>query len=681
MSDTLPNVLPMDEVEHAQRWHEFYLLISLELRSIDHFVSMAAHTIGAVLDAEACVVAHVMANGERAAGRQGRLPTELAAVALRAERRLMQGQLTPMTQTVGGRACVSVPVTAGSACIGVIQVMAPCAPYVLSELQFVAVLLGNTLRRHLAADQAALLERRRLEQGLTVHYAVTSVLAESATLADALPRLLRTIGERFRWDLGVAWLLDHHANVLRCGEVWQSAALDDQELGASFGSATCVAGDGLPGRVWSVGEAVSVPNLQRDPSFPRSFVAAGLNGALGVPIMNGTSVCGVLEYFSRGLLQPDANVLAALRTISSQIGQFIERKRAEAALRDADQQFRATFEQAAVGMAHVSLDGRWLRGNQRLCDIVGYTQADLLRYTFQKITHPDNLDADLHNVEQLMRNEIQQYTMEKRYIRKDGTPVWVELTVSLTRGADRTPHYFIAVVEDIDVRKQIEADNARLLAELRTERDRLVKREVEVRAQIGRDLHDGPVQQVAVATMEVQHARRVAKREPVRLDQTLNDLEDQLKRATHDLRNVLYELRPLGIMEDGLEGVLRQYVERFRDPSGLQIHLDIPEGLRRLDADRAAAAFIIVQEAVNNARKHAHARDLWITVREQNDALCVEVRDNGRGFDLEATQENYIKRGSFGLLNMRERAQFIGGTCDMWSAPCYGTRTTLRVPF
>lgn len=681
MADTLLSTLSTDVAHNVQRWHEFYLLISLELRSIEHFVSMAAQTICTVLQADACVVAHITASGERVEGRQGEPPAELTALALRAEQRLMHGQFTPMSQVLDGRTCISLPITAGSSCIGVIQIMAPRAPYDLGELQFVAVLLSNTLRRQLVANQSATAECRRVEQRLAVQYAITSVLAESPTLDAALPRLLQTIGERFHWDFGVAWLLDHDEQVLRCSSVWQSSAIDASSFRDTCGVSTLLPGEGLPGRVWTVAEPVAVPNLQRALSFPRVFVAAGLNGALGIPILNDTQVVGVLEYFSRGLLQPGADVLTSLNTISSQIGQFIERKRAEAALREVDHQFRATFDQAAVGIAHVSLDGQWLRVNRRLCDIVEYTQAELLACTFQDITHPDDLASDLDNVARLLRNEAQYYQIEKRYVRKDGSIVWIELTVALVQNADGTPKYFISVVEDIDDRKQVEAENAHLLGELRTERDRLVKREVEVRAQIGRDLHDGPVQQVAVATIAAQHARRVAQREPARLDETLHELQAQLKRVTHDLRNVLYELRPLGITEDGLEGVLRQYVDRFRDPSGVQIHLDVPAGLRRLDVDHESATFIIVQEAVNNARKHAHARDIWITVREQDNTLCVEVRDNGRGFDLEATQANYIKRGSFGLLNMRERAQLIGGTCEMWSAPGAGTRTTVCVPF
>jgi PAS domain S-box-containing protein len=127
------------------------------------------------------------------------------------------------------------------------------------------------------------------------------------------------------------------------------------------------------------------------------------------------------------------------------------------------QQFRATFEQAAVGIAHVSPDGRWLNVNQRLCDIVGYSRQELLRLGFQDITHPDDLHADLALVQRLLAGEIATYSMEKRYLCKDGATIWAELTVSLVRDDARVPKYFISVVQDISPRRAAELAQGRAL--------------------------------------------------------------------------------------------------------------------------------------------------------------------------------------------------------------------------
>jgi PAS domain S-box-containing protein len=151
-----------------------------------------------------------------------------------------------------------------------------------------------------------------------------------------------------------------------------------------------------------------------------------------------------------------------------------DRKQSEEALRQTQAQFRATFEQAAVGIGHVGLDGRWLRINQKLCDIVGYSAVELQDLTFQDITHPDDLDADLAYMQQLLAGEIQTYSMEKRYFHKLGDVVWIELTVSLVRAGSEekqdlaqnmgTPQYFISVIEEINDRKQ---DRAELQARAR----------------------------------------------------------------------------------------------------------------------------------------------------------------------------------------------------------------------
>jgi PAS domain S-box-containing protein len=147
-----------------------------------------------------------------------------------------------------------------------------------------------------------------------------------------------------------------------------------------------------------------------------------------------------------------------------------ERKRAEeektrllASIQESEERFRATFNQAAVGIAHIGLDGKWLLVNQRLCDIVGYTHEELKLLTFQDITHRDDLDADLEYVRQMLASEIQKYSIEKRYLHKNGSYIWINLTVSLVRITELLdsnglgePKYFISALADISDRKRAE---------------------------------------------------------------------------------------------------------------------------------------------------------------------------------------------------------------------------------
>jgi PAS domain S-box-containing protein len=141
-----------------------------------------------------------------------------------------------------------------------------------------------------------------------------------------------------------------------------------------------------------------------------------------------------------------------------------ERKQMEDSLHQSEELFRNAFEHSAIGMALVSLNGKWLRVNTRLCSIVGYSEEEMLTKRFQDLTHPDDLALDLSHVNQMLEGKIESYTMEKRYIRKSGEIVWVLLAVSLMKNSDGTPLYFISQIKDINERKL--AEQALLESEL-----------------------------------------------------------------------------------------------------------------------------------------------------------------------------------------------------------------------
>lgn len=170
-------------------------------------------------------------------------------------------------------------------------------------------------------------------------------------------------------------------------------------------------------------------------------------------------------------------VVSGQRLFTAVLRDVSEQQLAEQALRESEARFRSTFNQAAVGIAHVGLDGHWQNVNDRLCDIVGYTREDLMKLSFQDITHADDLDSDLGYVRRLLAGELRTYSMHKRYLRGDGTPVWVNLTSSLVHDQEGRPAYFIAVVEDISDIKQAETH-------LRLARDELERRVEERTAQL-----------------------------------------------------------------------------------------------------------------------------------------------------------------------------------------------------
>ena len=141
--------------------------------------------------------------------------------------------------------------------------------------------------------------------------------------------------------------------------------------------------------------------------------------------------------------------------------------------RESEQVFRATFDRAVIGIAHVSPEGRWLRVNQRLGDLLGYDRGELAARTWREITHPANLPTDRAAARRLLAGELDAYELDTRFVRKDGALAWAHLTVSLVRTAAGAPDYFIAMVQDLAERKRLERKRARLLRRERATNARL----------------------------------------------------------------------------------------------------------------------------------------------------------------------------------------------------------------
>jgi PAS domain S-box-containing protein len=156
--------------------------------------------------------------------------------------------------------------------------------------------------------------------------------------------------------------------------------------------------------------------------------------------------------------------LVAIVGVSRDVTEY---KRAEKALKESEQRFASSFRDAAIGMALVGLDGRWLQVNPAMCRIVGYPEEELLDKTFQDVTHPDDLDADLEHVRRMLAGEIDTYGMEKRYVHREGHVVWGLLGASLVRDDEGEPLYFIAQIQDITGRKRAEGERLRLAEHVR----------------------------------------------------------------------------------------------------------------------------------------------------------------------------------------------------------------------
>jgi len=242
-------------------------------------------------------------------------------------------------------------------------------------------------------------ERKRAEQRLVAQHTVTQILAEAATLEEATPKILQAVCTCLVWDLGALWRIDREAGVLRCVEVWPQESVEAAHFAATSRESTFIPGKGLLSRVWSSRAPAYIPDVVHDSNFLRAPIAAreGLHAAFAFPILLGGEVLGVMEFFSQEIRQPDQDLLNMMATIGSQIGQFIERKRAEAALHHAHAELAHVTRAATLGELTASIAHEV---NQPLAAVITNGNACLRWLTRE----PPNLEEAREAVRRMVRD-------------------------------------------------------------------------------------------------------------------------------------------------------------------------------------------------------------------------------------------------------------------------------------
>ncbi|MDO8672269.1 MAG: GAF domain-containing sensor histidine kinase [Dehalococcoidia bacterium] len=226
----------------------------------------------------------------------------------------------------------------------------------------------------------------------------------------------------------------------------------------------------------------------------------------------------------------------------------------------------------------------------------------------------------------------------------------------------------------------IAIDNARLYQDISDEHNKLITVQEDMRKKLARDLHDGPAQSLSAIAMGVDYVKRLLDLDTQRAREELESLRAMAIKTSREIRTLLFELRPLMLEAQGLAPTLRSYVSRLDETDGLAARFEAPEIVGRYPQEVEETIFAIAQEAISNVRKHANARNVWLTLNRRERMLTLTIKDDGQGFNLHSVQTNYEERGSFGLLNMRERAALIGANLEIRSTPRKGTVITLKVP-
>lgn len=228
----------------------------------------------------------------------------------------------------------------------------------------------------------------------------------------------------------------------------------------------------------------------------------------------------------------------------------------------------------------------------------------------------------------------------------------------------------------------IAMQNARLYSDLEQEKERMVEIQEETRKKLARDLHDGPTQSVAAVAMRVNFARRLIERDPKAAAEELFKIEELARKTTKEIRHMLFTLRPLVLESQGLEAALQAMAEKTLETYGQKVQISVDSKvIPRLEASKQAVIFFIVEEAVNNARKHAQAANIWVRVKYLDEEYSLlEIEDDGVGFNVGEVDAFYDKRGSLGMVNMRERAELVNGVLRLESTEGQGTRVRVVLP-
>ncbi len=237
-------------------------------------------------------------------------------------------------------------------------------------------------------------------------------------------------------------------------------------------------------------------------------------------------------------------------------------------------------------------------------------------------------------------------------------------------------------LKTIGTQATIALQNSVLYRNLLEERERFIELEEDARKELVRDLHDVPTQTISAVAMRLGVIPRMMERDSQdKIVEEVEMIREMALRATEEIRHVLFQLRPLILESKGLTAALMQLKEKMQMTYKQPVSIQVERGAERyLDVAQQGTLFYLIEEAVNNSRKYAQADVIRVTVQIEGDMIAVRVTDNGRGFDAKSVNENYEMRGSFGMVNMRERAELLDGILTLKSTPGKGTQVTVMIP-
>ncbi|HZC96061.1 MAG TPA: PAS domain S-box protein, partial [Bradyrhizobium sp.] len=357
------------------------------------------------------------------------------------------------------------------------------------------------------------------------------------------------------------------------------------------------------------------------------------------------------------------------------------RKRAEELLRASEERFRSYFELGLIGIAITLPTKGWVEVNDELLKILGYERRELFEKTWAELTHPDDLAADDAKFNRILRGEIDGYSMDKRFIRKDGKVVDTTISTKCVRRSDGSIDYLVGLLQDITERKQAENQLKVSREQLRNLTDRLHHAREEESTRIARELHDELGQALTAIIIDLSWLEE--KWFDDEGDSGRQELLEKIRSATklarsttNTVRRIATELRP-GLLDDfGIAAAIEWQAQEFQQRTGIRCEVDAHLTHADLPAQLSTAVFRIFQEALTNVARHARASSVRVSLKDAGGCVCLEVKDDGRG----VAEAELADARALGVAGIRERALLLGGEARIEGSPGEGTTVSVRIP-
>ena len=348
------------------------------------------------------------------------------------------------------------------------------------------------------------------------------------------------------------------------------------------------------------------------------------------------------------------------------------------ALRETERRSRKIFEEAAIGISLMDMDGYHLDSNPALWEMLGYSKEELLLKSFKDIIHPDDVSQSLGLFKNLALGKRESFSQETRYIRKDGQTVWGQVTVSVLRGPAGESQFAI-MTQDITMRRKAEDEIRSNQARLQSLASELSLTEERERRRLATDLHDHIGQALAVSKIKLGVLQKTATSPEIA--NPLGEVRELIEKMIQDTRSLTFELSLPVLYELGFEAAVEWFAKHIRTQYGLQVEVRKEMVPIPINDELKVLLFRSVRELMINIVKHAQARHAWVNIILRNDdRVCIEVKDDGVGIN---GSQGYTGAGSergFGLFSIRERLHYLGGGVDVISGEDAGTQVTLMLP-